>query len=49
MWRYFKVGRGELFRILAKLRWVANSQDKSFERALAFVLAYCRRHTDWFT
>lgn len=49
MWSYFKVRRGELFRILAKLRLVATSQDKSFERALAFVLANHRRHTDWLT
>jgi TnpA family transposase len=50
MWRYFKVRRRQLFRILAKLRWVATSQDnKSFERALAFVLANHRRHTGWLT
>lgn len=49
MWRFFKPRRGELFRILAKLRWVGTSQDKSFERALAFVLANHRRHADWLT
>lgn len=49
MWRYFKARRGELFRILTKLRMVATSQDKSFERALAFVLANSRRHSDWLT
>jgi len=47
MWRHFKNRRGELFRILTKLTFVATSQDKSFERALAFVLANYRRHTDW--
>jgi len=47
MWRYFKTRRVELFRILAKLRFVATSQDKSFERALAFVVANSRRHADW--
>lgn len=47
MWRYFKARRGELFRILTKLPFVATSQDKSFERALAFVLANKRRQSDW--
>lgn len=49
MWRYFKARRSELFRILAKLRFVATSQDKCFENALAFVLANNRRHSDWIT
>ena len=49
MWRYFKARRVELFRILTKLRFVATSQDKSFERTLAFVLANNRRHSDWLT
>jgi len=49
MWRYFKSRRSELFRILAKLRFVATSQDKSFENALAFVLANNRRHSNWIT
>ena len=49
MWRHFKARRSELFRILTKLRMVATSQDKSFERALAFVLANSRRHSDWVT
>jgi TnpA family transposase len=47
MWHYFKARRSELFRILAKLRFVATNQDKSFENALAFVLANNRRHSDW--
>lgn len=47
MWGYFKARRGELFRILTKLGMVATSQDKSFERALAFVLANKRRQNDW--
>jgi len=47
MWQHFKSRRNELFRILVKLRMVATSQDKSFERALAFVLANHRRHADW--
>ena len=47
MWQHFKNRRSELFRILTKLRMVATSQDKSFERALAFVLANNRRHVDW--
>lgn len=47
MWQHFKTRRSELFRILTKLRMVATSQDKSFERALAFVLANNRRHVDW--
>lgn len=49
MWHYFKARRSELFRILATLRFVATSQDKSFENALAFVLANNRRHSDWIT
>jgi len=49
MWGHFKTRRSELFRILTKLRMVATSQDKSFERALVFVLANNRRHTDWLT
>ena len=47
MWQHFKSRRSELFRILSKLRMVATSQDKSFERALAYVLANNRRHADW--
>lgn len=47
MWRYFKQRRTQLFRIQARLTFIATSQDKSFERALAFVLANHRRHTDW--
>jgi TnpA family transposase len=47
MWRHFKTRRVELFRILTKLRFVATSQDKSFEHALAFVVANNRRHADW--
>lgn len=47
MWQHFKTRRSELFRILTKLRMVATSQDKSFERALAFVLANNRRNVDW--
>jgi len=47
MWKYFKVRRSDLFRILTKLRLVATSQDESFERSLAFVLANHHRHADW--
>ena len=47
MWRHFKTRRVELFRILTKLRFVATSQDKSFEHALAFVVTNNRRHADW--
>src|SRR5208282_1811348 len=46
MWRHFKTRRVELFRILTKLRFVATSQDKSFEHALAFVVTNNRRHAD---
>jgi len=50
MWNSFKNRRSELFRILSKLRMVATSQDKSFERALAFMLSNSnRRHADWLT
>lgn len=49
MWRYFKSRRNQLFSILAKLSFVATSQDKGFENALAFVLANNRRHADWIT
>ena len=47
MWQFFKTRRGELFRILTKLPMVATSQDKSFEHALAFILANRRRQSDW--
>jgi TnpA family transposase len=47
MWGHFKPKRGELFRILTKLPFVATSQDKHFERSLAFVVANHRRHADW--
>jgi len=47
MWQHFKTRRSDLFHILDKLPMVATSQDKSFERALAFVLANKRRHADW--
>ena len=46
-WRYFKLRRSDLFRILEKLRLISTSQDKSFERALSFVLTNNRRHADW--
>lgn len=46
-WHHFKARRGELFRILTKLRFFATSQDKGFERSLAFVLANYCRHADW--
>jgi len=49
MWRYFKARRSELFRILAKLRFVATSQDKSFENALAFILTNNSHHSNWIT
>jgi len=47
MWQFFKSRRSELFRILNKLPFIATSQDKSFERSLAFVLANHRRQADW--
>ena len=47
MWQHFKARRSELFRILSKLPMVATSQDKSFERSIAFVLNNCRRHVEW--
>lgn len=49
MWCYFKARRRGLFRILTKLRMVATSQDKSFERALTFMLVNIRRHSEWLT
>ncbi len=41
--------RAELLRILSKLRFVSTSQDLSFERALALMLAERGRHSDWIT
>lgn len=40
--------RGELLRILSKLRFLSTSQDTSFERALALTLAQRGRHSEWF-
>ena len=36
-------------RILSKLRFVSTSQDLSFERALALMLAERGRHSEWIT
>jgi|GEM_PF-587024 hypothetical protein len=47
MWRYFKQRRTQFFRILATLNFMATSQDKSFERAITFLLANHHRHADW--
>jgi TnpA family transposase len=47
MWQHFKARRSELFRILDKLPMIATSQDKSFERSIAFILANKSRHADW--
>lgn len=47
MWRHFKARRGVLLRILAKLPFATTSQDGSFERTLAFVLAKHRSRADW--
>ena len=41
--------RAELLRILSKLRFVSTSQDTSFERALALMLAQRGRHGEWVT
>lgn len=41
--------RAELLRILSKLRFVSTSQDLSFERALALMLAERGRHSEWIT
>jgi len=41
--------RAELMRILSKLRFVSTSQDTSFERALALMLAQRGRHSEWVT
>jgi TnpA family transposase len=41
--------RAELLRILSKLRFVSTSQDLSFERALALMLAGRGRHSEWIT
>ncbi|MDO9106511.1 MAG: hypothetical protein Q7U57_16300 [Methylovulum sp.] len=41
--------RTELLRILSKLRFVSTSQDLSFERALALMLAERGRHSEWIT
>lgn len=47
MWQFFKSRRSELFRILSKLPFISTSQDKGFERSLAFVLASHQRQADW--
>ena len=49
LWRYFKSRRAELFRILTRLSMTSTSQDKSFERALVFIVANHQRHADWLT
>ena len=41
--------RAELLRILSKLCFVSTSQDLSFERALALMLAERGRHSEWIT
>lgn len=46
---FFVHRRAELLRILSKLRFVSTSQDTSFERALALMLAQRGRHSEWIT
>ena len=51
--RFMKEGfsnrRSELLRILSKLHFVSTSQDTSFARALALMLAQRGRHGEWIT
>ena len=44
---YFKPRRAALLRILGKLKLVSTSQDAGFERSLAFMLEYRKRHSEW--
>lgn len=45
----FGTRRSELLRILTKLHFVSTSQDTSFERALALMLAHRGKHGEWVT
>lgn len=47
MWHVFKPRRAEILRILTKLPLASTSQDSSFERSLAFMLARRGCHGEW--
>jgi len=47
MAKFFKNRRSELLHILTRLTFVATSQDTSFERSLALMLAQRDRRADW--
>jgi Tn3 transposase DDE domain/Domain of unknown function (DUF4158) len=47
MWHSFKPRRAEMLRILTKLPLASTSQDSSFERSLAFMLAQRDRRGEW--
>jgi hypothetical protein len=47
MWHSFKPRRAEMLQILTKLPLASTSQDNSFERSLAFMLAQRDRRGEW--
>jgi TnpA family transposase len=47
MWRYFKMRRAALLRILSTLRFVSTTQDDTLVRALHFVLAHRQAKAEW--
>ncbi len=47
MWPGFRSRRGELLRVLGRLRLVSTSQDSGFERSLAFMLGHLRQSREW--